>query len=258
MKILCLLTLILLVAPRFVSPANDNSKKSLFILAGQSNMSGRGGVDRDKWDGIVPPECRSNPSILRLSPGLTWEQAKEPLHEGIDFAKGLGVGPGMSFANYVLAKNRSLGPIGLIPCAVGATYINDWFPGTFLFDRMMNRTKTAWQDGSTLWAILWYQGESDAINKEDANKYKQRLEQFIHDVRSYLNMPSLPFIQVGLATGMGPYKNTVRKAQFAVKLPNVKIVDAKGLPIGRDYVHITTEAEVHLGKKLAKAFLGNF
>ncbi|KAK6939656.1 Sialate O-acetylesterase domain [Dillenia turbinata] len=254
---LCLVTLILLVAPRVVSPSNDNQNKSLFILAGQSNMSGRGGVGKDKWDGVVPPECRSNPSILRLSPGLNWEEAKEPLHEGIDFAKVLGVGPGMSFANSVLAQNPSLAPIGLIPCAVGATKISDWFPGTFLYTRMMNRTKVALQDGGTLRAILWYQGESDAINKEDADQYKERLENFIYDVRSDLNFPTLPFIQVGLATAMGPYKDIVRAAQFAVHLPNVKIVNAEGLPVGGDYVHLTTPAEVKLGQMLADAFLHN-
>lgn len=67
--------------------------KDIFILAGQSNMAGRGGVRHGKWDGNVPPECRPNPSILRLNPQLQWEEAHEPLHTGIGPPKTQGWDP---------------------------------------------------------------------------------------------------------------------------------------------------------------------
>ncbi|KAJ0614353.1 putative sialate O-acetylesterase domain, SGNH hydrolase superfamily [Helianthus annuus] len=79
--------------------------KSIFILAGQSNMSGRGGVVNLTWDGYVPRESSPNPSILRLSANLSWELAVEPLHCDIDVAKVCGVGPGMAFANSLLRKD---------------------------------------------------------------------------------------------------------------------------------------------------------
>lgn len=47
----------------------------------------------------------------------------------------------------------------------------------------------------------------------------------------------------------------IRKAQVGINLPNVRTVDAKGLPVGMDYVHITTLAQVQLGQMLADAFL---
>lgn len=66
----------------------------IFILSGQSNMSGRGGVvevvaddgsAHKKWDGKLPAECAAEPgSILRLSHSLDWEEAHEPLHADID------------------------------------------------------------------------------------------------------------------------------------------------------------------------------
>jgi hypothetical protein len=69
----------------------DFAKKSLeiFILSGQSNMSGRGGAEdgskSSKWDGVVPAECATEPgAILRLNRNLEWEEAHEPLHAGID------------------------------------------------------------------------------------------------------------------------------------------------------------------------------
>lgn len=47
----------------------------------------------------------------------------------------------------------------------------------------------------------------------------------------------------------------VRKAQREVKLPNLKYVDAMGLPIASDFTHLTTPAQVRLGKMLADAYL---
>jgi Carbohydrate esterase, sialic acid-specific acetylesterase len=102
-------------------------KKYVFILAGQSNMSGRGGVHwshaRRQWDGVVPEECASSPFILRLSVDCLWEEAREPLHIDIESkSKTCGVGPGMSFANCLLKEIGSHSTIGLVPCAVGGRF----------------------------------------------------------------------------------------------------------------------------------------
>lgn len=57
-----------------------------------------------------------------------------------------------------------------------------------------------------------------------------------------------------MASG-GKYKDVVRKGQLEIELGNVCTVDAKGLEISADGVHLTTAAEVQLGKMLADAFL---
>ncbi|XWS66714.1 hypothetical protein CRYUN_Cryun05aG0224200 [Craigia yunnanensis] len=54
-------------------PEQDQSSptpKQIFILSGQNNMAGRGGVKHHHWDGIVPPDCQPHPPILRLSDKL--------------------------------------------------------------------------------------------------------------------------------------------------------------------------------------------
>ncbi|MCD7470781.1 hypothetical protein HAX54_010891 [Datura stramonium] len=261
--LLAYIFLILLTAhhPFCVSPADtttttaENANKSIFILAGQSNMSGRGGVVNNIFDWYIPPECQSNSSILRLTKGLIWEEAKEPIHQDIDFYATCGIGPGMSFANSVLKNDPNIGVIGLVPCAVGSTNISQWSQGSFYYNQMVNRTRAALQGGGTLRALLWYQGESDTLNLEDAKLYKSRLGTFFIDVRKDLDAPSLPIIQVALATALGPYKEEIRKAQLGIRLRNVKTVDANGLKVGPDYVHLSTPAEVQLGQMLANAFL---
>ncbi|XP_039832373.1 uncharacterized protein LOC120693037, partial [Panicum virgatum] len=83
------------------SSAGNRTLLVSFLLAGQSNM---GATSGGSWD--VPPECAPSPRILRLSPELRWEEAREPLHRGIDLHNVLGVGPGMPFAHAVLRSRR--------------------------------------------------------------------------------------------------------------------------------------------------------
>lgn len=189
-----------LVTSQGLSPNNANNfqgTKSIFILAGQSNMSGRGGVTNTTWDGFVPPECHASPRVLRLNAELNWEEAHEPLHRDIDVGKSCGVGPGMAFANSVLERERGIAEIGLVPCAVGGTNITEWRRGSSLYNQLMLRAQAALRNGGwIIRAILWYQGESDTLNYEDAKMYKRRLYKFFDDVRSDLQSPLLPIIQV--------------------------------------------------------------
>ncbi|RAL44350.1 unnamed protein product [Cuscuta campestris] len=234
------------------------SPKNIFILSGQSNMAGRGGVDRKKhWDGIVPPECGPDSSkVFRFSAQLRWEPACEPLHRDIDTKKTCGVGPGMSFSN---AVKDSVGAIGLVPCAVGGTAIKEWARGEDLYESMVRRAKAAiCGDGCDIKALLWYQGESDTLSKHDAESYKANMDTLIHNIRSDLNIPSLPIIQVAIASGDEKYIDEIRTAQKKIDLPNVVCVDALGLQLKDDKLHLTTEAQVQLGKMLAEAYLTNF
>ncbi|KAF7137883.1 hypothetical protein RHSIM_Rhsim07G0224900 [Rhododendron simsii] len=252
---LSLLLLTLLAHAQLPLPASSQPN-SIFILAGQSNMSGRGGATRNNtWDGFVPPECRPNPKILRLTATLAWVPAAEPLHKDIDVYATVGVGPGMAFANSVLARDPGLGVVGLVPCAVGGTTIDQWSRGSFLYGQLVTRASAAVQGGGKIKGMLWYQGESDTASLEAAELYKGRLEKFFVDVRSDLKLPLLPIIQVALASGLGPYTEKVREAQLGLNLTNVECVDAKGLQLEPDYVHLTTQAEVQLGKMLADSFL---
>lgn len=232
--------------------------QNIFILAGQSNMSGRGGVVNETWDGVVPIQSHPNSSILRLSAELTWVEARDPLHRDIDVNATCGVGPGMAFAKAMLERDPSLGVIGLVPCAIGGTRISEWGRGSALYAQLMRRTEAALQGGGTIRALLWYQGESDTVTHQEAKLYKIRLERFFVHVRADLHLPALPIIQVALASGQGPYIETVREAQLGLglhQLPNVKCIDGKGLSLEPDNLHLTTPAQLQLGVMFADTFL---
>ncbi|XP_030486322.2 probable carbohydrate esterase At4g34215 isoform X1 [Cannabis sativa] len=242
------------------NPEINSPNKQIFILSGQSNMAGRGGVNKNhKWDGVVPPECRPNHGILRLSAKLHWETAHEPTHKDIDTKKTCGVGPGMAFANAVKAHLAQFGPVGLVPSAVGGTAIKEWARGEHLYEDMIKRAKESVKRGGEIRALLWYQGESDTSSEDQVEVYQEKMEKLIQNVRQDLSLPSLPIIQVAIISGVD--KNCaekLREVQLNMKVENVVCVDAKGLELKFDNLHLTTEAQVELGQKLAQAYLSNF
>jgi hypothetical protein len=177
-------------------------------------MSGRGGATNGTWDGIVPPECAPSERILRLSPALRWEEAREPLHAGIDVGNVVGIGPGMPFAHAVLAGSQGAeSVVGLVPCAQGGTPIANWSRGTELYERMVTRARAAGAECSgrgELAGMLWFQGEADTMRREDAELYRRRMETLVHDGRGDLGRPDLLVIQVTHRFSLSLSARTVR------------------------------------------------
>lgn len=94
--------------------SRSTEKLQLYLLIGQSNMSGRGSLK-----GVSPTE---DSRILMLDSLDQWVPAKDPLHFDRSYA---GVGPGLSFAQHMLDQNPD-DKIGLIPCAWGGSSIDVW------------------------------------------------------------------------------------------------------------------------------------
>ncbi|XP_062225090.1 probable carbohydrate esterase At4g34215 [Phragmites australis] len=238
-----------LLLPFPTSPYAGRSKL-LFLLAGQSNMAGRGAAPSP-----LPPPFRLHPHVLRLAASRRWVTAAPPLHADIDTHKSCGLGPAMPFAHRLLDASGSL-VLGLVPCAVGGTRIWMWARGEPLYETAVARTRTAVDaGGGALGAVLWFQGESDTIELDDATAYGARMERLVADLRADLGIPNLLVIQVGLASGEGNYTDIVREAQKNINLPNVILVDAMGLPLREDQLHLSTEAQLRLGDMLAQAYL---
>lgn len=176
-------------------------------LAGQSNMSGRAGLERveGKWqwtDATTALAERLGVGAGAASPGVlslggdgddaTWVAAAEPLHSDVDARKTCGVGPALMLARR-LRQHAPAVRVRLIPCAVGETSIADWAPDGPLCKRMLARCK-----GHSVDAFLWYQGESDALNAATASPpaYAEALTRLIGHVRGELALPELPVLLV--------------------------------------------------------------
>ena len=229
------------------------SKESfhLFLLAGQSNMVGRGRIeDQDR---------KPHPRIIMLSKESRWTPAVDPMH--FDKPNIVGVGLGRAFGAHIANADPHI-TVGLIPCAVGGLPIASWEPGghhkqtdSHPYDDAVRRVKFALKYG-TLKGILWHQGESDSV-PEKAEVYERNLHELITRLRKQFNAPDVPFI-VGQ---MGQFKrrpwNDAKKLVDTAhrtlpnKLQNTAFVHAKGLKHKGDQVHFEAASYREFGRRYA-------
>ncbi|KAK6139025.1 hypothetical protein DH2020_027236 [Rehmannia glutinosa] len=165
----------------------------------------------------------------------------------------------MAFANAILKKVSNFGTIILVPCAVGGTSIREWSgQNSRLRRRIVERTNEALSYGGKIRAILWYQGEKDTETEQGRDLYPAEYRMFVRRLYEELRHPQVPFIQVALASGQGDpeWLQSVRETQLAME--DIITVDAMGLPLQPDGLHLTTMAQVSLGNMLAHAFLTSY
>jgi hypothetical protein len=238
-------------APTPVPPAKETFH--LFLLAGQSNMAGRGRVDQQDR---VP-----TPGVMMLDKVRTWVPAVDPMHFDKPIA---GVGLGRAFAARIAAATPGA-TIGLIPVAAGGSPIDTWQPGGYHdqtmshpWDDAIARARVALQAG-TLKAILWHQGESDATPAL-APGYEAKLHDLIARFRTALDAPDVPFIagQLGRFSD-APWddaRRTVDAAHRALpgKVRRTAFVSSDGLVHGGDKVHFDTASLRELGRRYANAY----
>jgi hypothetical protein len=226
----------------------------LFLLAGQSNMAGRGDVEaQDK---------QLHARVLMLTKDGTWVPAVDPMHYDKPSA---GVGPGRTFGMAMADRDTNV-TIGLIPVACGGSPISTWEPGAYFdqttshpYDDAIKRAKIAMEQG-TLKGILWHQGESDG-DPRLAPIYKAKLEELIARFRKDLDAPDLPFIvgQLGQFE-KAPWSQAtkmVNDAHIAVakELKNVEFVSSDGLLSKSDNLHFDAPSQREFGKRYAEAYL---
>ena len=226
----------------------------LFLLAGQSNMAGRGKIDAKARE--------EDPRILALNKQSEWQVAMDPLHWDKSAA---GTGIGKPFAAIIAGKATGA-TIGLIPSACGGSPISTWKPGEFWgqtkshpWDDSIARAKLAMKSG-TLKAILWHQGESDS-NAEKAPEHAKHLEDLIMRFRKELDAPELPFIigQLGRfpAKPWNENREAVDAAQRAVakKMKNVRFVEIPNPESIGDHLHFDTPTLRRFAEGYAAAYL---
>jgi len=168
-------------------PAQDKKKTWVFILAGQSNMAGRGAIEAE--DTITDPRIKTidkNGNIIL---------AKEPLHFYEPTMAGLDCG--LSFAKAMIMNCPDDVSILLIPAAVGGSNIRQWLGdsvhrGVKLLSNFKEKTALAKQYG-TIKGILWHQGEGDA-NEKGMPVYKENMQQLFGIFRSEAGKKKLPIL----------------------------------------------------------------
>ena len=226
------------------------SEFSVYLLAGQSNMAGRGVVEDQ--------DTRPKLGVLCLDKDNRWAPARDPMH--FDKPDIAGVGPGLTFGRIMAGgdmDNRQF--TGLVPCAFGGTPLSRWEKGSDLYEAAVARTRAAMREG-TLKGILWHQGETDAQQRETAESYGDRLVRMVADLRADLGCGDAPFV----AGRLGPFlKGNEGTPHFGLvdsqlaalpdRIANAACVSAEGLTPKEDGLHFDAPSARELGRRYAEA-----
>lgn len=236
-------------------PEEIPSKENVwvFILAGQSNMAGRGKVE--------PMDTIPDPRILTINKTGELILAKEPLHFYEPTLTGLDCG--LSFGKELLKHIPDSVSILLIPTAVGGSAIQQWigdetFRNVPLFSNFREKAELGKQYGSVK-AILWHQGESDAARPETIEIYDKQLAVLFGKFRTEVGNPNLP-ISMGRLGSFSKTDDSWQKINSKMEAyqktdPYSNLLKTKDLHHKGDSVHFDSKGQRALGKRHAKAFI---
>ena len=243
-------------------PEDAQGKLSIFILAGQSNMSGRG---------VLPESTVTDPRIFMFGNDGRWKLASEPVDSPagqidlVSYDDNAGVSPGMAFALELL-KDRPESYIGLVPVARGGTSLHQWrrvLSDTMLYGSFVKRAKAAETMGN-IEGFLWFQGEADARRASDSvrrpvgDRWHEGFERLVADVRKDLELPNLPVVYAQIGTHKNPraypHWDLVKESQTKAVIPVSTMITTDDLEL-IDRVHFTSDAYIEIGRRFARQFL---
>jgi len=167
----------------------DPAKFHLFIFMGQSNMAG-GFKESHLYDdaGNYDPVTAPVPRVL-LRRGRDWQPAAHPLTKHVKRSFSIP----LPFARKYLEEiGDPEVKVGLIISAFGGKAIDNFTKGG-AFHPSGQALRALRQQG-TFKGIIWHQGEADTIRVYRFTTYRKKLHGVIADIRSYVDMPDLPFV----------------------------------------------------------------
>lgn len=245
-------------------PKEYQGRFKLFVLAGQSNMSGMGNISES--------EENINSKVYVFGNDYRWKLAKEPIDDPtnqvdtVSEDQSAGFSPSMSFATTLLEQSPAHA-IGLIPCAKGGSLIHEWrrdLSENMLYGSCLKRVRAASVMGDIA-GFLYFQGEIDSVDPQEdlkrifsPHQWADKFVIFIKNWRDDLSLPELPvvFAQIGTNTEPDRFKNwlIVKQQQTKVRLPFSAMITTDDLKL-QDYVHFTTESYETIGRRFAKSYL---
>lgn len=244
--------------PRVVEyPVEIPSKENLwvFILAGQSNMAGRGLVE--------PQDTIPNPRVLTINQEGEIIIAKSPLHFYEPRRTGLDLGH--RFGNVMAEHLPDSVSVLVVPTAVGGTPISLWiedheFRGVRLLTNFREMTDLAGSVG-TIKGVLWHQGESDS-NEEGIPLYKGRMTELFSKFREFAGEDELPIVvgELGLHDKNAENRGRINQIihDYAAGDPWSAVVTTTDLSHVGDSTHFNSEALRTMGERYAGEYLRHF
>jgi hypothetical protein len=227
----------------------------VFILAGQSNMAGRGIVE--------PKDTIPDKRILTINKSGQLIVAKEPLHWYEPTLTGLDCG--YSFGKTIIKNVPADVSVLIIPVAIGGSSISLWLGDSFyrnvkLYSNFLSKVEMAKQFG-VIKGILWHQGESDA-NEKGIPLYKERLATLFTKFRADVGNNSLPILlgELGSFSKTPEQFKSINKTihEYSLQDKNTTVISTGDLKDKGDSLHFNSKGQRMMGRRFAEAYLKNF
>ena len=224
----------------------------VFVMAGQSNMAGRGAIEALD---TIP-----NHRILTINSENKVIVAKEPIHFYEPSRAGLDCG--LSFGTEMLKKVPDNVSILLVPTAVGASSISQWITDethreVTLFSNFSKRLKVSLKHGMVK-GILWHQGESDAAEPK-IKAYQGNLKILFDRFREVAGNESLPVVMGKLGSFYPKQENwdliNASIEAYAASDEFCEVIETSDLEHKGDSVHFNAAAQRSMGKRYAETML---
>jgi len=219
------------------------AKDRVFVLAGQSNMQGRGASSD------LPEHLRTQPKNVRY-----YTHGREST-----IAKYHYFGPEVNFA-YLVSKIFPNDNVIIIKSAATGSSISQWLPGNELYDALIRQVKYVVDPAKAdIQGIVWMQGEADARDQELADTYQANLESFLTNLRKDLQAEEVAVMlgQIKQPNNNFAYEKQVRQAQKQVAEEDANTVLIATDDLGKlyDNVHYNSEGLMELGRRFAVGFV---
>ena len=219
----------------------------VFIVAGQSNASGRGTTSTQ-----VSSHATLKSSIYGND--YQWKMLRNRVDDivaQIDaVSKDSSVPLGSVWIPIGTAYMTDLSiPCAFVPCAMGGTSITAWQPGvdhedrTTLYGSMIYRAKLT---GAK--AVLWWQGEQDVVGGMAESTYNTYLDTLADAINTDISVPTIACKLQDLSGYLTGYdESTINAAIGTAWTDNANVLagpDLSGITPSVDGVHIKTDAEI--------------
>ncbi|PWQ98901.1 sialate O-acetylesterase [Leucothrix arctica] len=219
------------------------AEQRIYLMAGQSNMMGFGKTYH------LPPAFRKTPSNVTFY----YQGRPRKLAQYSHF------GPEVSFAHYVARAFPNDEHI-IVKFAATGSHIQQWMPGQPLYQGMLRQLGFSIKEKNPkIAAVVWMQGESDALNNARASQYSHNLKRFVTSLRKDLKAPNSLFI-MGEINPLGkdfPLVKSVQKSQREVRsqVRNILLTPSNDLGKIFDNIHYSAQGQMELGKRFADAYI---
>lgn len=210
----------------------------VFVTFGQSNASGRATNNQTYTpQGGFGGSLFGNDYLWK-----TWADPQDSYTNQVDrvsndnYRYSVTVG-GSCWARCINWYVYRLRPIAFIPAALGGTGITQFLPGTDHYDRntlygsMLHRVRTA---GGKVRAVLWWQGETDALNNMAQATYNAYLDTLANAVMADLGCKLMPSTLMNCSGLTAPQQAAINNAIIEAANDNANVFmgpDLRGIPV---------------------------